>query len=155
VPPPLSITFRSKINNVVNNHNGNPPVQARGYLKIKVLSGLKLKSRVSYAMLQVGLAHLSTRQLSSSDHPEWNEMITFKNFRPDNNKKGLISVFDHSALFKDKLIGEAEFQLPTRFNDVQRDTINLIDKKGKIVGEIILNSIVVDNANSINHLKKF
>jgi len=64
-------------------------------------------------------------------------------------------VYDHNSVFKDKLIGQCEFQLPSQFNVLQRDTLDMLDKKGHLAGVVVLNSIIVSSANSINHLKQF
>ena len=89
------------------------------------------------------------------EHPEWQEMLTFKNFRPDEGKKGVVTVYDHSTILKDKKIGTAEYEIPLSFNKLQRDTLELKSSKGKLAGVIILNTIIVHKSNSIRHLRKY
>lgn len=152
--PPLKIMFRVKLNNVGKQKKkqfGNE----RGYLKVKVVAGVQLKHRASYCVVQVGNARLSTREVQRNEHPEWQEMLTFKNFRPDNNKSAVVSVYDHSTILKDKKIGTVEYVLPVEFNKLQRDTLELKTSKGKLSGVIILNTIIVHKTNSIKHLRKY
>ncbi|ETO24171.1 hypothetical protein RFI_12989, partial [Reticulomyxa filosa] len=159
--PPLTITFREKVNRGGGGHHA----EERGYLKVKVVAGIQLRHPGSYAVVQVGSARLSTHTVTRNEHPEWNEMITFKNFRPDPNKSfvfavisitlGIFNLFFYSVYLIDKLIGQAEFHLPLELNKLQRDTLDLISSKGKLAGVIVLNSIIVSRDNTVKHLKKF
>ena len=151
--PPLKMQFRVKMNNIGKKKNIGP--NERGYLKVKVVAGVQLKKRASYCVVQVGNARLSTREVPRDEHPEWQEMLTFKNFRPDEGKKGVVTVYDHSTILKDKKIGTAEYDIPTSFNKLQRDTLELKSSKGKLAGVIILNTIIVHKSNSIRHLRKY
>mmetsp|Transcript_44418 Transcript_44418/g.54401 ORF Transcript_44418/g.54401 Transcript_44418/m.54401 type:complete len:562 (-) Transcript_44418:53-1738(-) len=158
--PPLTLKFRIKMSNINKKDNdfgygqqNNP--NERGYLKIKVVAGVQLKHRASYCVVQVGSARLSTREVPRNEHPEWQEMLTFKNFRPDKGKKAIVQVFDHSSILKDKKIGECQFEVPTKFNKLQRDTLELKTSKSKLAGVIILNSIIVPKTNTIKHLRGF
>jgi len=152
--PPLKIQFRVKMNNIGKKKKG--VVNERGYLKVKVVAGVQLKHRASYCVVQVGNARLSTREVPRDEHPEWQEMLTFKNFRPDAGKKAIVTVYDHSTILKDKKIGSAEYEIPMNFNKLQRDTLELKGSKGsKLKGVIILNTIIVHKSNSIRHLRKY
>jgi len=157
--PPLKIQFRVKMNNIGKNKeramNGKEAFNERGYLKVKVVAGVQLKHRASYCVVQVGNARLSTREVQRDEHPEWQEMLTFKNFRPDEGKKATVTVYDHSTILKDKKIGSAQYEIPTAFNKLQRDTLELKNNKGKLSGVIILNTIIVHKSNSIRHLRKY
>ena len=151
--PPLKIQFRVKMNNIGKKKNLG--MNERGYLKVKVVAGVQLKHRASYCVVQVGNARLSTREVPRDEHPEWQEMLTFKNFRPDKGKKAIVTVYDHSTILKDKKIGTTSYEIPTSFNKLQRDTLELKSTRGKLSGVIILNTIIVHKSNSIRHLRKY
>ena len=65
---------------------------------MKVVAGVQLKKRASYCVVQVGNARLSTREVPRDEHPEWQEMLTFKNFRPDAGKKGGVTGYAPSTI---------------------------------------------------------
>merc|ERR1712130_1063386 len=111
--PPLKIQFRVKMKDIGKKKNAG--INERGYLKVKVVAGVQLKHRASYCVVQVGNARLSTQEVQRDEHPEWQEMLTFKNFRPDAGKKATVTVYDHSTILKDKKIGSAEYEIPTTF----------------------------------------
>eukprot|EP01083_Nonionella_stella_P022201 61413_1 len=152
--PPLKIQFRVKMKDI-GKKKDNAGMNERGYLKVKVVAGVQLKHRASYCVVQVGNARLSTREVPRDEHPEWQEMLTFKNFRPDVGKKATVTVYDHSTILKDKKIGTTEYEIPTRFNKLQRDTLELKSSKNKLSGVLILNTIIVHKSNSIRHLRKY
>jgi len=152
--PPLKMQFRVKMKDIGKKKN-NGGINERGYLKVKVVAGVQLKHRASYCVVQVGNARLSTQEVQRDEHPEWQDMLTFKNFRPDAGKKAIVTVFDHSTILKDKKIGTTEYEIPTEFGKLQRDTLELKSSKGKLSGVIILNTIIVHKSNSIRHLRKY
>eukprot|EP00483_Globobulimina_turgida_P001838 UN01840 len=151
--PPLKMQFRVKMKDIGKKKGGGGGMNDRGYLKVKVVAGVQLKHRASYCVVQVGNARLSTREVPRNEHPEWQEMLTFKNFRPDQGKKAVVTVYDHSTILKDKKIGVTEYELPTHFNKLQRDTLELKSSKKKLSGVVILNTIIVHKSNSIRHLR--
>merc|ERR1712228_398984 len=151
--PPLKIQFRVKMKDIGKKKNAG--INERGYLKVKVVAVVQLKHRASYCVVQVGNARLSTQEVQRDEHPEWQEMLTFKNFRPDAGKKATVTVYDHSTILKDKKIGTTEYEIPTQFGKLQRDTLELKSSKGKLSGVVILNTIIVHKSNSIRHLRKY
>ena len=145
--PPLKIQFRvKKMNNNMVNKNGKnngKNGQERGYLKIKVVAGVELRQRGSYCVIQVGNARLSTKEVHRHVNPAWQETLTFKNFRPDQGKKAIVTVYDHSDLVRDKKVGTSSYELPIGFDTLQRNTLELKSTRGKLSGGIILNTIII------------
>merc|ERR1712113_795127 len=79
--------------------------------------------------------------------PEWHEIVTFKGFKPRANQMATITVFDHGALFNDKIIGTAEFELPTNFATLKRHDLELKSPTtGHLHGVILLRSVIVENS---------
>ena len=117
--------------------------EERGYLKVKVVAGVELKQAASYCVVQIGNARLSTRDIQSDENPEWQEMLTFKNFRPDKGKRAIVTVYNHSDMLKDQKIGRTSWDIPLEFDKLQRDTLELKSGTGKLVGAVIVNTIIV------------
>eukprot|EP01084_Bolivina_argentea_P071835 130508_1 len=136
---PMNITFRSRING--NNYSQINNINERCLLQIKVLCAMQLKVSAKYVGIKVGNALLNTKLVNKSHHPEWNEVLLFKNFRCNYGKKAYVTVYDTSLVLKDKKIGTAEIELPVKFNSIKKHTLDLIDDKGKIAGVILINTI--------------
>jgi len=133
---PTVMTFRAMI---VDNQN------ERGLLIIRVVAALNLIQSANYAQIIVGETKLNTRSRSKSQNVEWQEKLAFKNFRPQIGKTATVRVCDSRTLMSDAIIGSCEFELPTRFSSMIRRTLELTTKKGKLVGIIVLHSIINPN----------
>jgi len=133
--PPVVLTFRAPIEKQYG-------PKERGLLLIRVVCALNLKSSANYCQVDVGETKLCTRSKSKSQNIEWQEKLAFKNFRPNLGKKAVITVLESRSLLKDNAIGTCEFEIPTRFSSMKRETLELKNKKGGVTGLIVLHSIV-------------
>jgi len=136
--PPTIITFRAPVAQAYSQNE-------RGLLIIKVVAGLNLKSGANYAQVVVGETKLNTRSRSKSNNVEWQEKLVFKNFRPSIGKTATVAVFEARSLLGDNMVGSGEVHLPTRFSNMTRETIDLKNKKGHLVGLVVLQTIVNPN----------
>lgn len=136
---PTVMTFRAMIGPQYGQN-------VRGLLLIRVVAALNLLQSANYAQIMVGETKLNTRSKSKSQNVEWQEKLAFKNFRPQIGKTAIVRVCDSRTLMSDSVIGSCEFELPTRFSNMNRETLELTDKKGKLVGLIVLHSIITPNA---------
>ncbi len=143
--PPVLIQFRTKkvhYNPIAvalgDEAKGKKGKKVRGFLKVKIRRGVQLKLQGSYCLVQVGNAKLTSAKLIEHSDPEWNELIIFKNFRPNEGKKAVISVYDQ----QNSCVGKTECVLPTEFNKLQCDTMPL-ELFGGLCGIIQLNVIIV------------
>lgn len=136
---PTVMTFRAKIGPQYGQN-------VRGLLLIRVVAALNLLQSANYAQIIVGDTKLNTRSKSKSQNVEWQEKLAFKNFRPQIGKTATVRVCDSRTLMSDSVIGSCEFELPSRFSSMNRETLELTDKKGKLVGIIVLHSIITPNA---------
>jgi len=136
--PPTVITFRAP---VVKAYGQNE----RGILLVKVVAALNLISSANYAQVTVGDTKLNTRSRKKGNNVEWQEKLAFKNYRPELGKTAVVSVFETRALLGDNLVGSCEFELPTRFSNMKRETLELKNKKGRVSGLIVLQIIITPN----------
>eukprot|EP00483_Globobulimina_turgida_P001482 UN01484 len=142
--PPLKITFKALMNGKGYKQRNN--VNERGLLQIKVIACMQLKHAARYVSIQIGKACVSTKAVkNSNEHPEWNEVLSFNNFRCGHDKTALVTVYDKSSILKDKKVGSIQYALPVKFNSLKNDTMELRDDKGRIAGVILLNAKVVQN----------
>eukprot|EP01084_Bolivina_argentea_P056421 103276_1 len=140
--PPMTVTFRARMDE--KNYQQEDNVNERGLLQLKIVSCIELKHAANYVGIRVGGAFLTTKELKKNNHhPEWDEVMSFKNFRCDHGKKATITVFQKSAVLKDKKVGSVEYTLPVKFGKLKKETLELTTEKGKISGILNLNSIVV------------
>jgi len=144
--PPITIQFRCKKahfnGGAVEEANG-PGVgkkgkKTRGFLKVKIGRGVQLKMAASYCLVQVGNAKLTSAKLIEHTDPQWDELIIFKNFRPNEGKTAVISVFDQN----NQCVGKTDCVLPVHFNTLQCDTLPL-ELFGSLCGIIQLTVIIV------------
>lgn len=140
--PPLTLTFRAKMNGSGYKQTNN--VNERGLLGIKIVACMQLKHAARYVEVKVGgVATLRTRELKRNNHhPEWDELLKFNNFRADHGKKAMVTVYDTSAILKDKKIGSVEYELPVKFGEMKKETLELKTSKGKVCGVIIMNVLI-------------
>lgn len=149
--PPVMIQFRTKKANFnpspsmlqkeavpKKGKKGKNGKKIRGFLKVKIRRGLQLKLQGSYCLVQVGNAKLTSAKLIEHTDPEWNELIIFKNFRPNEGKVAVVSVFDQN----NQCVGKTDCVLPIEFNKLQSDTLPL-ELFGGLCGIIQLNVIIV------------
>ena len=145
--PPVMIQFRTKrahfnaangVQKMNGGDGGKKGKKVRGFLKVKIRRGVQLKLQGSYCLVQVGNAKLTSAKLIEHTEPEWNELIIFKNFRPNEGKKAVISVYDQN----NSCVGKTECVLPVEFNKLQCDTLPL-ELFGGLCGIIQLNVIIV------------
>lgn len=137
--PPTIITFRAPLARAYAQNE-------RGLLLVKVVAALNLKSQANYAQVLVGETRLSTRSRSKNNNVEWQEKLGFKNFRPKIGKTATVYVYETRALLGDNMVGSCEYELPTRFSSMKRDTVELRDQKDDVTGLVVLQTIVKPNA---------
>ena len=70
--------------------------------------------------------------------------MTFSNFRPRIGKTAKIYVCHKSAIMGEKVIASAEFEVPIVFNRQEKMTIDVMDKKGKTAGLVVLEQCIND-----------
>eukprot|EP01083_Nonionella_stella_P284809 969561_1 len=142
--PPLTITFKALLNG--QRYKQKNSVGERGKLQIKVVACMQLRTAARYVSVKIGKACVNTKILKNrNEHPEWNEVLSFNNFRCDHGKVAIITVYDKSSILKDKKIGSVEYPLPVKFNERKNDTMEIHDDKGRVSGVIMLNAKVVRN----------
>ena len=129
--PPVTLRLRAK----KKRH------KRRGFLKVKVVRGVRLKQRGSHCLVQVGNAKLSSAKLDAygDTQPLWNETLIFKNFRPNAGKTAVITVYSH----KNGCVGRAECVLPTEFNRLHSEA-PMLTLQDELCGIIQLHVVIVD-----------
>lgn len=132
---PTAITFRAPIPKYGKN--------VYGVLMIRVVAALNLISTANYAQVQVGSTKLNTRSLRKKQNVEWQEKLAFKKFRPAVGRTAIIKVCLTRTLLADYVVGACEFLLPTRFSSMNRDTLELTDKRGNLRGLVLVHSVVI------------
>lgn len=153
--PPLKIKFRKKIKSeekrkkYVNESKKEKEKKVfvergKGFLKIRIEDAAELKHYGSYCVVKLNGAALSTKKVESNEFPEWNEVLTFKNYTPEAGKEAIISVYG-SKVIKDKKIGSAKLLIPTIFNELQSDALELHTSNGKLSGVLMVKTIITKN----------
>jgi len=114
----------------------------RGDLKIEVRCAMQLKRAANVATVSVAEYRLKTDTVSCTENPIWKETLIFNNFRPDQGKKGQITVLDKSSILGQTVVGSAEFRLLESLNVKKRMTLDLRDSKGKVSGIVVIGQTV-------------
>ena len=146
--PPLNLTLRIKIGNIRQNKGVS---ERMGILKVKVVSGLELKHPATHCVVEMNGMERSTKHIERDQMPEWHQTLTFRGFKPSANQTAKVTVYDHSglhsALFADKVIGTAEFEVPVHFETLKDHNLELKSPTtGHLHGVILLRSVIVENA---------
>eukprot|EP01084_Bolivina_argentea_P075512 136890_1 len=115
----------------------------RGYLRITIYGAMQLRSRANYASITIDNETLKTKKCSTEENPVWKETLKWSNFRPHIGKTGVIRIYNKSAILGEKLVGSAEFELPTAFKKSQKMIIDICDGKNILSGIVDIEQCVV------------
>eukprot|EP01083_Nonionella_stella_P232538 820183_1 len=104
----------------------------RGDLQINILRAKELRSKCNFATISIAGFTLKTNHVSSDKNPIWNETLIFSNYRPQIDKKAIISIGNKSKIFGESEIGFAEFELPIIFDTKEPLAMLIYNKKNKL-----------------------
>ena len=98
-------------------------------------------------MVEVGSETLSTRKVDAQEHPEWHQILTFEDYTLSAGNEAIISVYATKVL-KDRHIGSAKLQIPTVFNELKSDVLELHTLNGKLAGVLSVKVIITNNKSN-------
>jgi len=133
--PPLTLQLRTKMKPKKLPKNK----KRRGFLKVKVVTAKGLRVRGSHCLVQVGNAKLSSAKLEGDTEVRWDETLIFKNFRPNEGKSAVITVYSETA----KCVGRCECVLPTQFNRLCSEA-RMLRWKDELCGAIQVHIVLVE-----------
>merc|ERR1719242_1949027 len=102
----------------------------RGNLKILIISGQDLFEEATHVSVQVKNQTLITDKVDEENNPLWNELLLFKRYRPRENAFAKIKVWDNIPILPDDLTGTGQLPLPSTFNKLESNLIDLYDEDG-------------------------
>ena len=104
-------------------------------------------------MVEVGSETQSTRKVDAQEHPEWHQILTFEDYSLGAGNEAIISVYATNVL-KDRHIGSAKLQIPTVFNELKSDVLELNTLNGKLAGVLSV-KVIITNNNKRKNARKY
>lgn len=118
----------------------------RGNLKVTLTAAVGLKHKASYCLLTLGKLQLKTRILKRGKSLEFNEVFFFNGFKPEKNRQLRLTLMVEKPLIADKVVGQVSYALPSLFNTLSHDCLELTNHKNETAGLLIISSTILQNA---------
>jgi len=130
--PPVTLRFRAK-----RWMKSYDPF-ATGVLDVRVVSAHDLFKTANKATVEINGVSASTFESDKkSKSPNWDDILSFRNFDPTEDTEGTIKVKQMNKLFPNQTLGTATFSCPSAVRDfVDLQNLEVSDADGNLVGFI-------------------
>jgi len=114
----------------------------RGNLKITLVAAVGLSHKANYCLLTLGKLTKKTKPLKKAKSLEFNEIFFFNGFKPERSRQLRIALMVENKVRADKVIGQVSYAMPTTFNTLAHDCIELTNQKNQTAGLLIISVII-------------
>merc|ERR1712048_976920 len=91
----------------------------------------------------LGALQLKTAVHKRSASLEFNEVFFFNGFKPEKNRQMRLTLMVEKPLRADKVVGVVSYALPSTFNVLSHDCLELTNHKNETAGLLIISSIIL------------
>jgi len=114
----------------------------RGNLKITLIAAVGLANKANYCLLTLGKLTKKTKPLKKSKSLEFNEVFFFNGFKPERSRQLRIALMVENKVRADKVVGQVSYAMPTAFNTLSHDCIELTNQKNQTAGLLIISVVI-------------
>jgi len=115
----------------------------RGNLKITLVAAVGLSHKANYCLITLGKLTKKTKPLKKAKSLEFNEIFFFNGFKPERSRQLRIALMVENKVRADKVVGQVSYAMPTTFNTLAHDCIELTNQKNQTAGLLIISVIIL------------